>query len=104
MSAAEAGEGDEASELRSYAINYWYEHLNELDIEAASDEEVGQVLTSVHRIASNERNVAKLFERHALQSDLVSILPVQSHVRRIPLTVPLRSVPRKGGGQNDALV
>jgi hypothetical protein len=60
----------ETSWLRSYAIKYWYEHFNELDAEAATDEQIILVLSSLHCIVNNTNNVAKSFERFAESSDI----------------------------------
>jgi hypothetical protein len=70
ISSADAKDDTASSELKGYAVQYWYEHLKDLDISSASDEDVRQVLISVHRIMSNESNVASLFERQAQAAEL----------------------------------
>lgn len=51
------------SELVQYAIQYWYEHLKELNPDTATDDAVRQVVTILHGITANTNNVAKLFEK-----------------------------------------
>lgn len=67
---AKADSDAELPELKSYAVDYWYEHLKELDVSSASDDEVRQVLVAVHRILNNESNVARLFESYARHTEL----------------------------------
>ena len=52
-----------SSGLTIYAINYWYEHLKELDAENASPGTVCDVVTLLHCITDNTHNIAKLFEK-----------------------------------------
>jgi len=70
MNPANGGDAEGASELRGYAVKYWYEHFNELDPAASSPEEIGNVLALVHRITSNENNVAKVFYKLTQQSEI----------------------------------
>ena len=59
-----------SSGLTCYAINYWYEHLKELDAETASPEAVRDVVTLLHCITDNTHNVAKLFEKLARHTEI----------------------------------
>jgi hypothetical protein len=71
-SAKEKVDGD-APELIKYAAGYWYEHFSELDLRSASDEDVNEVLTSMHRVLMNENNVAKVFEQYAAVDDMYPV-------------------------------
>ena len=59
-----------SSGLTRYAIDYWYEHLKELDAETASPEAVRDVVTLLHCVTDNTYNIAKLFEKLAQHTDL----------------------------------
>ncbi|KAI4648350.1 uncharacterized protein J4E79_009972 [Alternaria viburni] len=59
-----------SSGLNYYAINYWYEHLKELDADTASPEAVRDVVTLLHCITDNTHNVAKLFEMLARHTEI----------------------------------
>ncbi|KAI4612829.1 hypothetical protein J4E80_006884 [Alternaria sp. BMP 0032] len=59
-----------SSGLTRYAIDYWYEHLKELDAETASPEAVRDVVTLLHCITDNTHNVAKLFEKLARHTEI----------------------------------
>jgi hypothetical protein len=70
MNPENSGDAEEASVLRRYAVTYWYDHFNELEPAASSPEEIGVVLSLIHRITSNENNVAKVFYKFARQSEI----------------------------------
>lgn len=57
-------------ELAQYAIQYWYEHLKELDVETANEKVVDQVITILHIITANTNNIAKLFEKLARHTEI----------------------------------
>jgi hypothetical protein len=59
---SKSSKDSEAGELINYAANYWYEHLNELAPEDASEEETKSVLEILHIILSNTDNMAHAFE------------------------------------------
>jgi hypothetical protein len=56
--------------LRGYAVKYWYEHFAELDVDAATDVEIGQTLEVLHSILTDEKRVSRLFDHYAVQSEL----------------------------------
>ncbi|KAH7381195.1 hypothetical protein DE146DRAFT_793188 [Phaeosphaeria sp. MPI-PUGE-AT-0046c] len=58
------------TELAQYAIQYWYEHLKELNPDTAKDDAVRQVLNILFSITANTNNVAKLFEIRARHTEM----------------------------------
>jgi len=70
MKAAQEPFAAVSSGLTNYSINYWYEHLKELDAETASPEAVRDVVTLLHYITDNTHNVAKLFENLARHTEI----------------------------------
>ncbi|KAJ6196522.1 hypothetical protein J3E72DRAFT_243669 [Bipolaris maydis] len=70
IKAAKDPEDQASSGLSLYAIQYWYEHLKELDVENSTDATVCQVVILLYSITKNTNNVAKLFEVRARHADL----------------------------------
>ncbi|CAN9079880.1 unnamed protein product [Alternaria alternata] len=70
ITAAQEPRSSTRSGLTLYAINYWYEHLKELDVETVSSAVVRDVLVILHCITNNKNNVAKLFEELATDTEI----------------------------------
>ena len=70
MEAAKDPNEPTISELSHYAIRYWHEHLEELDMENTTTEAIQQVVILLHRITQNESNIANLFEKVARHTDI----------------------------------
>ena len=70
IKAAKESDGQISSELALYAVQYWYEHLKEIDVEKSTNESIRQVVTSVYRITQNTNNIARLFERLARHTEI----------------------------------
>jgi hypothetical protein len=70
IKAAEDPDEQISSELSTYAIRYWHEHLKELDVENTKSESVQQVVIVLYRITKNTNNIAKLFEKRAWHTDM----------------------------------
>ncbi|CAN9315429.1 unnamed protein product [Alternaria alternata] len=70
LKASESSENRQSSELAMYAIQNWYEHLEDLDVKSMTDEAIQQVVTSLYSITQNQNNLAKLFERLARPTDI----------------------------------
>jgi hypothetical protein len=56
--------------LSRYAVQFWYEHLKELDVEKSTDGTISQVVTLLYSITQNTNNVARLFELRARHTDI----------------------------------
>lgn len=56
--------------LRGYAVKYWYEHFAELDVDVATDIEIGQTLEVLHSILTDEKRISRLFDHYAVHSEL----------------------------------
>ncbi|EUC28300.1 hypothetical protein COCCADRAFT_30414 [Bipolaris zeicola 26-R-13] len=70
IKAAKDPEDQTSSGVSLYAIQYWYEHLKELDVEKSTDATICQVVTLLYSITQNTNNVAKLFEERARHAEL----------------------------------
>ncbi|KAL6151132.1 hypothetical protein ACJQWK_10784 [Exserohilum turcicum] len=70
IQAAKDPEDQPSIALARYAIQYWYEHLEELDVENSTDEVIRQVATLLYTITQNTNNIAKLFEQRARHTDM----------------------------------
>ncbi|KAF2813896.1 uncharacterized protein BDZ99DRAFT_516530 [Mytilinidion resinicola] len=62
ITAAQKDIRKDAPVLSSYAANYWYQHLIEIDLENTSDVETIQVLNALQGILSNAHNVSVVIE------------------------------------------
>ncbi|KAF2014213.1 hypothetical protein BU24DRAFT_492906 [Aaosphaeria arxii CBS 175.79] len=54
---------DSILEIRGYALKFWHEHFNEIDLESASGEDLARVLATLKKVLTNENNIANLFQR-----------------------------------------
>lgn len=70
IKAAKDPEDQASYGLSLYATQYWYEHLKELDVEQATEENIQQVVILLYNITQNTNNVAKLFEVRARHTEL----------------------------------
>jgi hypothetical protein len=60
----------QSPELSNYAIQYWYEHLKELDADKASQETIVIVVTLLYKITQNTNNIAMLFAKLGRHEDI----------------------------------
>lgn len=70
IKAAEDSENQQSSELARYAIQNWYEHLEELAVNNMTAEATRQVVMSLYSITQNRNNLAMLFEKLARHTDI----------------------------------
>jgi hypothetical protein len=61
---AATGEDEKDPKLRDYATHFWAHHFCEIGIDAISEEQFARGLSSLHRILTNDHNVAKAFETY----------------------------------------
>lgn len=61
--------------LMEYAAATWAQHFRDIDLSAASDEDVGRVMNLLRLVLTNHNNVAKVFEANVPDDD--DIIPYQ---------------------------
>jgi hypothetical protein len=59
---------DEQPKLLSYAAEFLFQHLQEIDLSKTTDDEVRRVVIILYRILNNHNNIAKTLEHSATSS------------------------------------
>jgi hypothetical protein len=72
--AAEEDDDDRQPKVLRYAADYWIKHLVEIDLNSANDEEVLHVINITHKVMTNHKNIARVFETFSgfLYSEMLS--------------------------------
>ncbi|KAF2500664.1 hypothetical protein BU16DRAFT_557121 [Lophium mytilinum] len=99
VTAAQKDIRKEAPILSSYAANYWYHHLIEIDLENTSDAETIQVLNALQSILSNAYNVSLVIETFAFSHK--DTYPDSGSVEKVTWIDTMMKWIAKGAGMKD---